>query len=118
VSETDETGTEGQAEAPELETRVDRVESKLDQLISIVSGKEQQGQKIAQRGREAELNAPTTVADQIRAQLEERDRKAAETAGKQAETDRVAALEAKIAEMSEQPPETPARRVERFMGWR
>ena len=114
MSETPAETTEP-ADPPELEQRVDRVESKLDRLIEIVSGGERKAQGTAQAGREAELDAPTSVGEQIRAQLEERDAKAAAAAGKQADADRIGAIETRLAEMSEQRPQTPVRRIERVM---
>lgn len=97
----------------ELAQRQDALDGKLDQILSVL-GK----QPAAKEPATEEKNPPTSVAEEIRAQLDERDRKAA--------ADKTAAdadawrkgVDEKLAGMGEKAPEPPVRRVEKFMGWR
>lgn len=97
---------------PGVEQRVDSLESKVDQILGIISG-QHDGQ-----APETEEPGGTNIAHEIRAQLEEQERRKAAEAAEQSKADRLAAAEAKIAELAEKPPEPMPRRVERIMGWR
>lgn len=95
-----------------VEQRVDSLESKVDKILGILSGGDSHAE-------ETPAGQPdTNIAHEIRAQLEEQDRKRAAEAAEQGKADRLAAAEARIAELSEKPPEPMPRRVERIMGWR
>jgi uncharacterized protein YukE len=120
VSET-ETETETTETAPsnaELDAKVTALDGKIDKIIDMFSGKEGQARAAAQQRTEDRLDRPATVAEEIRQQLA--DAKAAEAADaeKRGSADRLAALEAKVTGMTEQTPEAPVRRVEKFLGWR
>ena len=119
MSETDETG-EGEriTSIKELSDRQDRTESKLDQILGILGKTKDNTHANAQEGRAKELDAPTSIAEEIRMQFEERDRKAAADADAKGKEDRLAAVETSVKEMAEKAPEPPARRVEKIMGWR
>lgn len=106
---------EEQAPAEEtagVEQRVDSLESKVDKILGILSGGQGETPQAEQP------DGGTNIAHEIRAQLDERDRKNAADAAEREKADRLAAAEAKIAELSEQPPAPMPRRVERIMGWR
>ena len=94
-----------------VEQRVDSLESKVDKILGILSGSDAPAEQ-------EQPEAGTNIAHEIRAQLDERDRKAAADAEEQGKADRLAAAEAKIAELAEKPPAPMPRRVERIMGWR
>ena len=109
-----ETPPETGPTAAELAARQDTLDGKLDQILAVLrkqpaTAKEPAGQ---------EKDPPTSVAEEIRAQLDERDRKAA--------ADKAAAdgdawrkgVDEKLAGMAEQAPEPPVRRIEKIMGWR
>ena len=99
-----------------LETGQETLTGKVDKILGIVSG---QGGSAEDGGGHADQpTGGTNIAHEIRAQLEERDRKNAADAEERAKSDRLAAAEAKLAELSEKPPEPMPRRVERIMGWR
>jgi hypothetical protein len=102
------------ARVSSLETGQQSLSEKVDQILGIVSGK---GGEAETRAEETAGGAPN-IAHEIRQQLEERDAKARAAADEQAKTDRLAAAEAKIAELAEKPPEAMPRRVEKIMGWR
>jgi hypothetical protein len=59
-----------------------------------------------------------STAEEIRRQLEERDAAEAKRKADEAGSQRIADLEAKVSGMGEKVPESPVRKVERFMGWR
>lgn len=110
--ETLETGEAGETGEPGIEQRVDSLESKVDQILGIVRGG---GGK---PDSEPEPQRPGNIAEEIRAQLDERDRRDQAAADDKARGDRLAAVETKVAELAEKPPVTPPRRVEKLMGWR
>jgi hypothetical protein len=102
----------------ELAARQDKTETTLQTILGLLKGKESAAQGTAQDARTAELDAPTDIAEQIQSQLDERDRKAqADAAGTDLANWRKE-VDGKLTGMTEQQPETPVRRVERFMGWR
>jgi hypothetical protein len=102
----------------ELAARQDKLDGKLDQILNILGTKEGAAQQTAQRGRETELDAPTTVAEEIRRQIEERDRAAAADKSASETAEWRKGVDAKLAGMAEQAPEPPVRRIEKLMGWR
>lgn len=102
----------------ELAGRVDGLESKLDLILGKLGGTEHQAHAAAQQHTEDRLDRPTNIADEIRQQLEERDRAAAASAKDQADQDWRAGVDEKLSGMTEQTPEAPLRRVEKLMGWR
>jgi hypothetical protein len=104
---TAETETSGPTTA-ELAARQDSLEGKLDQILSIIGKGEGEAHDAAQEHEEKKLDAPTSVADEIRRQLEDRDRA-------KSEQDWKAGVEQKLATVSEQKPETPVRKIERVM---
>ena len=99
------------AGAPDLDARVGRLETAISELKDAVAGG-------GGPGTETGPEPPANVAEEIRRQIEERDAAAKAAADKQAEADRVGALETKLAELTEQKPGPPPRRVEKIMGWR
>jgi hypothetical protein len=117
---TDDTGTtsDGGGQAPdlaELKARQDTLDGKLDQILSILGKDKGSGPAPAGTG---ETAAPTSVADEIRAQLEERDRKAAADQDKAGHDEWKTSVDKRLAELAEKPPESPVRRAEKIMGWR
>jgi hypothetical protein len=98
---------EPQADASTTE-RVDRLESKLDNLISMLSG---DGHP------DPETQGAPNVAAEIRQQLEERDRAEKAAASDKAREDRLKAAETKLAELAEKPPGPLPRDIEKIMGW-
>jgi cell division septation protein DedD len=103
---------ETEAEAPaqgDLPKRVDTLESKIDTILSRLSG----GPAKADDGPEP----PPNVAHEIRQQLDERDARAK----KQAEEDGIKAelgeVKVKLSELTEKAPGPLPRRIEKWMGW-
>lgn len=104
-------------DGPGIDARLDRLEATVGTLVSVVQSGTGKAHDQAAAHEAAKLDRPTSIAEQVRHQLDERDRRDAEKTARDAERGRVAALEAKVAEMAETGPAPVARRVERLMGW-
>jgi hypothetical protein len=107
----DDTTTETETSGPttaELAARQDSLEGKLDQILGIIGKGEGEAQGKAEEHEAAKLDEPTSVADEIRRQLEDRDRA-------KANEDWKAGVDQKLATVPEQKPETPVRKIERVM---
>ena len=117
VADTDET-TDTTEDAPsidELEQRVSGVESKLDLILDKLSGTRDHAHADAEQHTEDRLDRPSSIAEQIRAQLAERQAADASEAEKRGHADRLAAVEERLSGMAEKPPEDPLRPVTRFI---
>jgi hypothetical protein len=117
----DETGQEdagtgdGTPSTEELSAKVDGLDAKLDALIERFGSAERGARDAAGQRTEDRLNRPTTVAEEIRQQLAEAKAQAAKEDAEKGTADRLAATEAKLAELSEKPPEAPVGRVARAL---
>ncbi len=98
----------------QLAERQDTLDGKLDQILTILGKKDGAP---ASAGT-SESTASTSIADEIRQQFEERDRKAAADKDKAGQGEWRTSVDARLAELAEKPPESPARRAEKIMGWR
>lgn len=97
----------------DLDQRVSRIETAVDRLMSVITGSGDEPDPPAGPA----AGAPN-IAHEIRAQLDERDRKAREDAEKKGVADELGQVKAKLAELAEKAPEPMPRRVEKIMGWR
>jgi hypothetical protein len=116
-----ETSGEGQEAGPtvaEVAARQDGLEAKVDKILEVLGKGEGQARAAAQQHTEDRLDRPSTIAEQVRAQLEEAKAREAADAEKRGQADRLAAVEARVSGMAEAPPEAPQRRIEKFLGWR
>jgi uncharacterized protein YceH (UPF0502 family) len=109
--DTETAETETPPASPDLDARVGRLETMISELKNAITGGGGQGS-------ESTPEPPANVAEEIRRQINERDARAAAAAEDKARTDRLGALETKLAELAEKAPEPMPRRVERIMGWR
>ena len=112
--ETEATETETEETPPasaDLDSRVGRLETMISELKDAITGGGGQGSESAPE-------PPANVAEEIRRQIEERDARERAAAEDKARTDRLGALETRLAELTEKPPEPMPRRVEKLMGWR
>jgi hypothetical protein len=100
----------------QLETGQQSLTAKVDQILGIVSGSSNDAG--GGGGDQDPPGQPGSIAEEIRVQLDDRDAKNAAAADDAAKTDRLGALETKVAELAEKPPAPMPRRVEKFMGWR
>lgn len=116
ADETETTSTEtGAPSNAELAGRVDALDSKLDSILDVLKGTEGKAHAAAQQHTEDRLDAPTSVADEIRRQLEERDRKAASDAAAADQEAWKAGVTKTLGDLTEQKPEPPQRAVEKLM---
>lgn len=98
--------------------RISRVESKIDQLASRLASLIPTSRAEAQEHTERRLERPTSVEEQVQAELsrarekEARDRERAE--GKQHRE----ATEGRLKKLEERAPEPAPRGIEKVMGWR
>lgn len=98
----------------ELAERQDKLDGKLDQILAVLGKQPATGKEPAADAKEP----PTSVAEEIRAQLDERDRKAAADKNAADADAWRKGVDEKLAGMAEQSPEPPVRRIEKIMGWR
>jgi hypothetical protein len=115
MPDTEPDGTETDGAAPsnaELEQRVSGVESKLDLILEKLSGS---GVSPAKGDDKPDPEGTGSIAEQIRAQLAERDKQTADKASKDAAEQRIKTVEDRLDGMSEATPQPPERRLERLM---
>ena len=102
----------------ELAGRVDGLESKLDLVLEKLGGVRSDAHAAAQQHTEERLDRPSTIAEEIRAQLDAQRAADAEADAKRSSADRLASVEQRLEGMQEKTPETPPRRIEKIFGWR
>ena len=92
-----------------IEQRVDTLETKLDRILGILD-RDDDGP-----APEPDSGGGSNIAHEIRAQLDARDKQRAADDKAKADSDRVGALETRVNELAEKPPQAPLRRSTRFM---
>jgi hypothetical protein len=97
-----ETAPETGPTTTELAERQDKLDGKLDQILSVIGGRK------PDTAPEGKVDPPSTVAEEIRQQLEARDRKAADDAAKADHDSWKTSVEERLAGMAEKPPGEPA----------
>lgn len=93
--------------APDQGSRLDKIENKLDALISSLH-------KDAGTTTTDRLEAPNSIAEEVQAEL---DRRSA-ASKRQEEAERLGKVEQAVGALSEKAPEPVVRKVEKLMGWR
>ena len=94
-----------------LDQRVTSLESKIDRILGLLDGPDDPGDGGQPAG------APN-IAQEIRDQLDARDRKAKADAEAATLKDELGQVKAAVTELKEKPPAPMPRKVERLMGWR
>jgi hypothetical protein len=114
MSETDpQAGLEDRVES--LETGQSRISAKIDEILGLVSGKAAKVHKAAEQHEETKLGRPSTIAEQVRAELAEAEQdKAAKDAAQQQQTEQQQIRE-QIAKLTEAKPVQPQPRRQRVM---
>ena len=99
----------------ELDGRITALDSKLDKVLDVLGQSESRAHERAHDHINDKLNRPTTIADEIRRQLEEQ--RAADKMRSDADNaaDWRKGVNETLAGLTEQTPEPPVRKVERFM---
>ena len=119
ADEPPETQTEDAApDNAELAGRVNALDSKVDKILEVLGRRKDDVHDDAAQHTQDRLDRPSTVAEEIRAQLEAQRTADAADAEKRGQADWRSGVDAKLAEMTEQAPDAPMRRVEKIMGWR
>jgi len=103
--------------AAEGEGRLDRIEDKVDKLASLVAKVIPGSRKEAGEREEAKLDRPSTVEEQVQAELDRRDKAAAAKAKDDKDTADKETTAQRLARLEEKPPEPPIRRATRMLGW-
>lgn len=101
-----------------LETGQQTMSQKIDQILGIVGQGEHAAQTTARQHEERKLDRPTTVAEEIRAQLDAKEARDKATADANETREWRARIDGALAGMTENAPEPPARGIEKRMGWR
>lgn len=93
----------------EQDKRIDSLSGKIDQILGIIGSN-----KDAVHDSSA-LDGPSNVAEEIRAQLDERDARKRDADDRKTASDRIGSLETRLSELSEKPPAAPVKRSTRIM---
>jgi multidrug resistance efflux pump len=107
------------APAPEGEPRHDHpeLEGKLDQIMDKLGRLAPGSRGDAQQREEARLDRPSSIKEQVDAELKRaREEEAARAAAEQREAEHQSLAE-RVAKLSETPPAAPVRRATRLLGW-
>lgn len=102
--ETTEAGPEDTPSVSALDEKVDRLATAVESILDKLHGGSQQ---VVER----RLDAPGSVAEQVREELARRDREAK----LDSTSARVETVAETVAKLTEKTPEAPQRRVERYM---
>jgi hypothetical protein len=97
----------------ERDNRLDRIEAAVDKLTAAVSGILPGSRKEAGDRLERRLDRPSTVQEQVEAELAKREKDAADQKRNSEHED----LKSQVAKLSERPPAEPARRATKLLGW-
>lgn len=91
-----------------LETSQSTILGKLDELLG-------RTHKAAAEHTEQRLDRPSSVEEQVRAELDRKDRERADAADKQAQAKERETLAQRLAKLEEKPPQAPQPRRQRVM---
>ena len=97
--------------------RLDRLEQRVETIADAVNRLLPGSRGEAQQRTEDRLDRPTDVQTAVRAELDRRDRAAAEAAAAETEQNERRSLQEQIARLQEQPPQPPVPRRTRILGW-
>lgn len=98
-----------------LEAGQTGLENKIDRILGIISGGGPDDDDDPGDG--GQPAGSGSIAHEIRAQLDKRDREAKDAAARASLTDELGQVKARVAELAEKPPAPMPRRVEKIMGW-
>ena len=95
-------------EPASTEDRLDRLEEKLDQLLSVSHGQ-------AEQTTEQRLNRPSTIQEQVRAELARAEAERQASADADADKSERESIREQLAKLQETPPAQPQPRRQRIM---
>lgn len=96
--------------------RIDRIEGKVDHLAELVA-KVLPGHAEAQENVEQRLDRPSTVEEQVKAELAKAQRETAEREAREQRDAEFTSVKDQVAKLTEKAPEPPVRRATRWLGW-
>jgi hypothetical protein len=112
----DDSQNDGQgSEQDDRGDRLDRVEDKLDALISTVAGLVPGSHADAQRREATKLDRPTEVAELVQAELARKDKERADAETAESERSERTRDRERLTRLEERPPAPPLGRATRFM---
>jgi hypothetical protein len=82
--------------------RIDRIETKLDELLSKLGSSQQ-----AEADERTRLDRPSTVEEQVRAELERAKQEEAAAASAESEKSQLQQMQEQLAKLLETPPDVP-----------
>ena len=97
--------------------RLERLEQRVETIADAVNRLLPGSHGDAQQRTEDRLDRPTDVQTAVRAELDRRDRAAADAAAAETERNERRTLAEQVARLSEQPPQPPVPRRTRLLGW-
>ena len=98
-------------------TTIDALASKVDRLAELVAKVIPGSHAQAEQRVEERLDRPSTVEEQVKAELDKAKREEAERAAREARDADDKQLRETVAKLAEKPPEPPVRRATRLLGW-
>ena len=98
-------------------TSIDSLADKVDRLAALVEKVIPGSHAQAQERVEQRLDRPTTVEEQVKAELDKAKREEAERQAAEAKDADDKQLRETVAKLAEKPPEPPVRRATRLLGW-
>lgn len=113
----DGNGAEDQDHGPGDGARLDRLEQRIETIADAVNRLLPGSHADAQQRTEDRLSRPDDVQEQVRAELERRDKAAADKAAADAERKEREDLRTQVARLSEQPPQPQTPRRTKMLGW-
>jgi hypothetical protein len=112
------TETDGFAEAEESRIHgLDELAGRLDRIEQIVRRLVPGSREDSRERVERRLDRPSTVEDQVRAELARAQREQAQADAAQADQTERETIAQRVAKLEEKPPEPPVRRATRALGW-
>ena len=113
----DDGGQDHEHDGEQDDGRLDRLEQRIETIAEAVNRLLPGSRGEAQQRTEERLDRPTDVQAAVRAELERRDRTAAEQAAAATDRQEREDLKTQVARLSEQPPAPPVPRRTRLLGW-
>lgn len=94
--------------------KISALDRRIDRLAALIARAVPTTRTEAQEHTERRLDRPSSVAEQVQAELDRRDQKAKEAA----RDGELTTLRETVGKLQEKAPEPVARGIERVMGWR
>jgi len=107
--------TDSDDTAPDLEGRVEHVETALDRVVSKLDELLTGGHRKAEDHEASKLDRPTAVEEQVRAELARAEQEKAAKAKAEGEKTEKQTMAQRLAKLEEQPPVQPQPRRQRAM---